>query len=1077
MVGRRFLPLVVLVGLGVVGLVVRLYQVQIVEHEVWAAEAANLMREARTIPYLRGRITDRDGVPFVQDEEAHAVSFVYREFRRRHPLGQVAHARSALEQRSVSLEEALEHLEPWGLALAETEAGQLVRFEESRSARIGGLEFGAVEPGEERRRSRARTLRFYLHGLLGASPARWRTVQKRLKAGEGLELSWIELVAGAEGLAPVEVRERLQRRLGQVRTRLTQLAMQMEVVGPDGELPVTGEEALGYLVGALDSERRGIEDAIARDLFLEAAGFEPGRVEPTFLLEVIDLSFLRDRLGWSQERTREWAQASREAWLDNRRSFHVPRAAILARLRADRGEDPVDAFLGELARLHDRRPRTPREARARRSEWWAIDDAAVFAELSDLFEGVLLEGLAEEVLPHQSLAARSTRGETWSAVRLGEFVPLEQAPAVALRFPQEPWEDWRGRLHAAWSPPQDAEGAAARLLHQLQPEGLEPGGAGRPRERRDEEELVGWLADLWELRFQSALAGVGEHLRQAVERAGASLPLELTEERLERAAGKHDYFVRDRGSRPRELDDRPDDALILTLTRYPAEYAGFEVEPRTRRLAMALDEDDDLVARELVGVVRESTLEEVLQQRYQRRDLGELLRKRQLSPRDQEDIERIATELYRADEVHGTSGVEGLMDGVLRGRNGFEVQEGLQQRESAARSAVFQDKQDGRDVELTLSIPLQMAAQRTIEAPYLPGGETRRDEHWFRNPVGAIVLATVEGEVLAAASAPKEPHGVSGVRDGERAFDYDRTLRMPLFQPPGSIFKPFVAAYALSRLGLDPEQELSCELRPDGTAGWKRVACHNRWGHGSIALDRAIAVSCNAYFAQVGEQLGGLEALTELAHLFGFDCPTGVLEAGRGGLVEDHAIARLRSPLELSERELGQAGNGLTVIQATPMQAARALAGLATGSLPTMRLVRAVDGEPLPAVAEPLPLDPVGLARVRRAMRSVITEGSGKDKDLGVAQLGFALAGKTGSADYLEMSAAYRRQLSGHGPGKPEMRKHTWFAGFFPYEEPRFVVIVYCHDIGVTASHSAVHVASQFLRTPEVQAAAREGLR
>jgi hypothetical protein len=39
------------------------------------------------------------------------------------------------------------------------------------------------------------------------------------------------------------------------------------------------------------------------------------------------------------------------------------------------------------------------------------------------------------------------------------------------------------------------------------------------------------------------------------------------------------------------------------------------------------------------------------------------------------------------------------------------------------------------------------------------------------------------------------------------------------------------------------------------------------------------------------------------------------------------------------------------------------------------------------------------------------------------------------------------------------------------------VVVVYCHDIGVTASHSAVHVASQFLRTPEVQAHVREALR
>jgi cell division protein FtsI/penicillin-binding protein 2 len=1077
-VGRRFLPLILLVGLGLLGLLARLYQVQVVEHEVWAAEAANLMREARTIPYLRGRITDRDGRPFVQDEVAHAVRFVYREFRRRHPLGQVAHARAALEDRSVPLPEALANLEAWGTALVESPAAELASFEASGAARLGDLEFAAVEPGTARRRSRARTVRFYLHGLLEASPADWRAIQKRLKAGEGLERTWTELVAEAEGVAPAEVRERLRRRLARVEVRLGQLAVQMDVVGPEGELPVTREEALDLLVDALEEERRGIEDAIARDLFLEATGFEPGRVEPELLLRLVDLGFLAGRLGWSPERTREWARASREAWLETRRDFHVPRAAIRARLRADRGEDAVDAFLGELARLFDRRPRTPREARARRSEWWAIEGTAVFDELPDLFERVELEGEAGPVMPHQEAAARELRGGGWDAERLARLVPLEQAEAVAARFPPQPWEDWRGRPQEPWRPPTTASDAGLRLLRRLAPpHDPDAAAAGDPARPRDEEELLRWVADLWEARFQDELGRVAGRLEEAVRAAGEALPLELAEERLERAAGKLDYFVRDRGSRPRDLDDRPDDALVLALTRYEAEYAGFEVEPRTRRLALALDEDDRLVARELIGVVRESTLEEVLEQQYQRRDLGALLRKRQRTAADREAIERIATRLYRADEVHGTSGVEGLMDEVLRGRNGFEVQEGLQQRETGTRSALFQDKVDGRDVELTLSIELQQAAQRTIEAPYLPNSEDRRDEHWFRNPVGAIVLATVEGELLAAASAPKEPHEASGVRDGERGFAYDRTLRMPLFQPPGSIFKPFVAAYALSRLELDPEQPLPCEVRPEGSAGWNRVACHRRWGHGAIGLDEAIHVSCNAYFAQVGERLGGLEGLRELAHLFGFDRPTGVLDPGRGGLVEDHAIARLRREAELSLTELDRAGNGLEVVQATPVQVARALAGLATGRLPRMRLVRTVDGAPVPPVSEPIPLSGWALERVRDAMRGVITVGSGAGKGLGEEQLGFALAGKTGSADYLPMTPAYAAQLRGHGQSPPDMRKHTWFAGFFPHEAPRFVVVVYCHDIGVTASHSAVHVASQFLRTPEVQAHVREALR
>jgi len=49
------------------------------------------------------------------------------------------------------------------------------------------------------------------------------------------------------------------------------------------------------------------------------------------------------------------------------------------------------------------------------------------------------------------------------------------------------------------------------------------------------------------------------------------------------------------------------------------------------------------------------------------------------------------------------------------------------------------------------------------------------------------------------------------------------------------------------------------------------------------------------------------------------------------------------------------------------------------------------------------------------------------------------------------------------------MRKHTWLAGWFPAEEPRFVITVYVHDTSATASHSAAYVARKFLLTDAVQ--------
>ncbi len=1079
---RRMLPLIVCVMLAIIGLVFRLYQVQVEEHEIWARESFNLTRTARTIPYLRGRILDRNGDPFVQDEEAYAVRFIYREFRRHHPLGQVAHARGALANESVSLQAAALELESWGMQLVETKAADVERFARGEATDVCGIAFPEVERGQDRRRARAAELRFYTRGLLQVTFRNWNAIKKRISKGDGGEKSWLELAADQEGLPTDLLRERVALRLSRSLQRLEQLAVQMEVSSLDGLLPVTAEESLWYLVEGLQTKRREVEFAIAKDLFVEAAGFEPGRLHPDTLVAMIDLSFVRDELGWGGLLTRDWAQSMRSSWLEDRRSFHVPRAVIRARLREDGGEDALDAYLGELAVLFARKPKTPRERREASREWQEIEQVAVFAELEDLFERVDLEG--REIVPltifDQTWRAAHQRGMKPEALAAG-VLPFEMAATVARNNPPEPYLDWRGDEHAPWQAPRSKQEALARLLWQLYPPEridssltlVDPSVAG------DEEELLAWVESLWEAQFQEQQQAFFAELRAAAEEREFSLPLQLSEERVKRALKKGDYFIRDRGSRPERIDESPDDTVVNTLTRYADEFQGFEVEARTRRLAMALDEDDLLVARELIGVVRESTLEEVLEQQGDRAVFSRILAKKNRSRAEQEQAKDLNRRLFRLDEVHGTSGVEGLMDNFLRGTNGFQVNEGLQQREEGTRSDLFTHKVDGTDVELTLSIDLQRAAQRTIEDPYLPGDEEVRDEYWFRNPVGAIVLASVEGEILAAASGPKQPHESSPVRDGERAYNYERTLRMPWFQPPGSIFKPFIAAYALSRCGLDEQQTYACSLRPDGDAGWNKVACHRTWGHGEVALDEAIRHSCNAYFAQVGELLESKERVRELAHMFGFNQPTGVREFGSGrGLVEVHRIPSLNDDRRFSTTDLNRAGNGLAVIEATPVQVARAVAGLATGKLPSMRLVRRIGDDLVPLEYEEVPLPEEALQVVREGMVGVINEGSATDKGLGAELLGFQVAGKTGSADYRPMTSGYLAQLRVPGGFKaPQMRKHTWFVGYFPAENPTQVIVVYCHDIGVTASRSAVHVAAQFLRSPEVQAYVRGALR
>jgi cell division protein FtsI/penicillin-binding protein 2 len=163
---------------------------------------------------------------------------------------------------------------------------------------------------------------------------------------------------------------------------------------------------------------------------------------------------------------------------------------------------------------------------------------------------------------------------------------------------------------------------------------------------------------------------------------------------------------------------------------------------------------------------------------------------------------------------------------------------------------------------------------------------------------------------------------------------------------------------------------------------------------------------------------------------------------------------------------------GLYPMEATPMQVARATAGLATGTLPEVRLVRSVGGTERPRRSRPLGLSERSLAFVREGLEGVVDEAGGTAHigGLSASALGFRFACKTGSADWKtfvdspELTAADRADMLDH-----KWRKHTWIAGWFPAEKPRAILVVYLHDVSETATGSSVHIAAQFLHQAAVR--------
>lgn len=1023
----RLRPLLACFALFAGLLLARLHQIQLGEHEDWAREAARLVRKGREEPYRRGRILDASGTVLAQDEELRAVELVYRDFRRGHPLGQVAHARSLLEGRPVSLPEARANLLAWAHELLRLSPADVRAMGRGAHERLAGQ--AAAERLGARR---AGDLTFYLLRLLGLDPERrdqqgaWRALVKLAKGADErrsyLELGALVRQGGASGGLTREeaaLAERLEH-------SLRQLGRLAEWIRParDG-----AGDPLTLLLEELEATRRSVEDACAAKLFAEAAGFVPGRIEADTLLSAFDHGWIADLLGWDGARLAEWATAVRAGWQQGWRDAEcLPQ--LYTSLATDPEAEPSPGdFLARLAVAYEPEGALRQALSAGPRPWRELDELAVFAELDELLVArvpAAARALAREALPIQLAELRADPDDA-------RCLPAGAGP-----------DSFRAQLAAALT-----------------------------RKRIDIDalvELARTLIEIWELRYQEALRAALDTVRHGAARdeLGEGGGLLLAPAGRERAAERAEYFLKDFGTRPRVLSQDGQESgvvydVVYLLTRYEFDFPGFRVRALRTRARPEVAGGDRRPAERLVGFVSTPTLEDLVRQQREAARLRELKADPDLAEAQADELRRLIGRVLLPGEARGVSGIEAFFDRELCGQNGFAMTRGLSEVFGAeADDLSVLEARDGEDVVLTLESGLQRAAQRCLRSP-----REHDDLAWQGRPVGAVVLLAANGDVLAAASEPDDESLIDPAAEGQRQFRMERTLRKPTFQPPGSVIKPFVAMLALER-GLDPARTVLCGPIERGGSGYADLRCWNSAGHGQVDLRSALVQSCNAYFAWVGETLE-TQDFAELGACFGLGRPTGVRRSPawdpegtrRYGLIEDRAgFALPKDGGELTASQRRRAANGLGVVEATPMQIARAVLALACGEERELRLVQRVGARELaPAATAPLSFAERHLARVRSALRGVAEEPNGTaHAALSAARLGFEVAVKTGSADLAS-------------PGEDaRVPKHAWVAGWVPAEKPELVFVVFEHDTLATSSHGAIYLARDVLLAPEVRA-------
>ncbi len=324
-----------------------------------------------------------------------------------------------------------------------------------------------------------------------------------------------------------------------------------------------------------------------------------------------------------------------------------------------------------------------------------------------------------------------------------------------------------------------------------------------------------------------------------------------------------------------------------------------------------------------------------------------------------------------------------------------------------------------RSVRATIDVRLQSRAEEILKKRL----DTVHQQH------GALVVMSVDsGDVLALVSAPEpqangEPSSDDALLDRARYGQY----------PPGSTFK---LVTAIAALRIDPSLEkrhFHCGPLGDGRVG-TRIPGWNKpirddvgdSAHGSPDMARAIAVSCNAYFAQLGVYDVGAKALVETAE--SLEIPAG-------------------DPAEV-KKMLPFAAYGQGPVLVTPFKMARVAATIANeGRMPQGRWVM---DDSNPRVDPPRPIVDANQARfIADAMRAVVTQGTGRRA---LAGLNVAVAGKTGTAQV--------------DVGAP----HSWFAGFAPYDAPPAARIAFA----VVVEHGGYGVQAAAPITRELVEAARD---
>jgi len=322
-------------------------------------------------------------------------------------------------------------------------------------------------------------------------------------------------------------------------------------------------------------------------------------------------------------------------------------------------------------------------------------------------------------------------------------------------------------------------------------------------------------------------------------------------------------------------------------------------------------------------------------------------------------------------------------------------------------------------------IPLKLASNRrtarnvvtTIDRTIQEMTEDIVDRHV--NTGAVVVLDIASRDILAMVSRPAyNPYDPESYT-ADTGCQLNRTLTAFY---PGSIFKIAVTAAAMENGLLSSADSFYCSGQFQFSEKTV-IPCWKTNGHGEISAARALAESCNVAFIEIGLQVGR-------SRLLDFCKKARLFEREIIGYEKAQGDSHLE--IDYGRPALGNASLGQKGVKMTPLQVANMVATVVdNGMYKRPRLAREVrEGDQIVRLMPSDPgeqvISPATAATLREYLKLVTSTGTGRNADLP----GIGCGGKTATSQTGQYTESGEEILD------------TWFVGYFPAENPQWVIAV-----------------------------------